>query len=289
MSKLPTILELLQAGVHFGHRESRWNPKMKEFIFGSRSGVHIIDLEKTLVRLEDAQNYVKTLVARGGTVLFLGTKNQAKEVIEKNAVACGMPYVTTRWLGGTLTNYGEVMNTVKRYNELVTMKENGEMAKRYTKKEQSRFGRQIKDAETKIGGIKTLTRMPDAIFIIDVMHEKTALLEANTRKIPVIALTDTNVNPDLIAYPIPSNDDAVKTIELMTKCIADAVKDGAKLRDSRLAEEAKAREAMPRVSSAPQPLVRPMNAPAARPIARPAVAAPVAPAAAPAKTEEQAA
>jgi small subunit ribosomal protein S2 len=267
---------------------------MAEYIFGARSGLHIIDLEKTLVRLEDAMNYVTSLVARGGTVLFLGTKNQAKDVIEKSAIDCGMPYVTTRWLGGTLTNYGEVMNTVKRYNELVTMKENGEMAKRYTKKEQSRFGRQIKDAESKIGGIKTLTRLPDAIFIIDVMHEKTALLEANTRKIPVIALSDTNVNPNLIAYPIPSNDDAVKTIALMTKCIAEAVKEGAKLRDTRLAEEAKAREAMPRVSVAP--LVRPLHAPMAarpmmaRPMAAPAaVPAPVvapAPVAAPAKAEE---
>lgn len=285
MPKLPTLLELLQAGVHFGHRESRWNPKMSEFIFGSRGGVHIIDLEKTLVRLEDASNYVTSLVARGGTVLFLGTKNQAKDIIEKYAKECGMPYVTQRWLGGTLTNYGEVMNTVKRYNELVSMKESGEMAKRYTKKEQSRFARQIKDAETKIGGIKTLTRLPDAIFIIDMMHEKTALLEANTRKIPVIALTDTNVNPAQVAYPIPSNDDAVKTIELMTKVIADAAKEGGKLRDSRMAEEAKAREAMPRVSNAP--LVRPMHAgaPAARPAAplvRPMHAA------APAKTEEQA-
>jgi small subunit ribosomal protein S2 len=257
---------------------------MSEFIFGSRGGVHIIDLEKTLVRLEDASNYVTSLVARGGTVLFLGTKNQAKDIIEKYAKECDMPYVTQRWLGGTLTNYGEVMNTVKRYNELVSMKESGEMAKRYTKKEQSRFARQIKDAETKIGGIKTLTRLPDAIFIIDMMHEKTALLEANTRKIPVIALTDTNVNPAQVAYPIPSNDDAVKTIEIMTKVIAAAAKEGAKLRDSRLAEEAKAREAMPRVSNAPMSAARPMRAPA--PLVRPMHAAPAA--AAPAKTEEQA-
>jgi small subunit ribosomal protein S2 len=150
-----------------------------------------------------------------------------------------MPYVTSRWLGGTLTNYKEVMNLVRRYKELVEMRDNGEMAKKYTKKEQGRFSRQIKDSEEKIGGIKDLTRLPDAIYIVDVVHEKTAFLEANTKGIPVIALTDTNVNPESIAYPIPSNDDAVKTIELMTKCIAEAVKEGQALRAKGAAEAAK--------------------------------------------------
>jgi small subunit ribosomal protein S2 len=213
---------------------------MSEFIFGARGGVHIIDLEKTLIRLEDATEYVKNLVARGGTILFLGTKNQACDIIEKHALDCGMPYVNTRWLGGTLTNNREVMNLVRRYHEIVEMRDNGEMAKRYTKKEQSRFARQIKDAERKIGGIKELNRLPDAIYIVDLVHEKTALLEANVKRVPVVALTDTNVNPGDVAYPIPSNDDAVKTIELMTSVIAAAVKEGTKLHETQAAESAKA-------------------------------------------------
>ena len=248
---------MLQAGVHFGHRESRWHPKMKEYIFGARGGVHIIDLEKTQLRLEEATEYVKNLVARGGTILFLGTKNQAKAVIEKYALDCGMPYVNTRWLGGMLTNYNEVMHVVRRYHELKGMQASGEMAKKYTKKEQSRFARQIKDAETKIGGIKDMTRPPDAIFIVDIMHEKTALLEARVKRIPVVALTDTNVDPSVVAYPIPSNDDAVKTVELMTRVIAEAVKEGLKLRAAKAAEEAKA---APKSETAP---AAPAAAPAA--------------------------
>lgn len=267
MSKLPTLLELLQAGVHFGHRESRWHPKMAQFIFGERGGVHIIDLEKTVVRLGDATEFVKNLVARGGSILFLGTKNQAKEIIERHAKDCGMPYVSTRWLGGTLTNYHEVMHLVRRYHEIKGLQETGELAKRYTKKEQSRFARQQKDAEVKIGGIKDLTRPPEALFIVDIVHEKTALLEAAVRKIPVVALTDTNVNPEQVAYPIPSNDDAVKTIELMTATIAAAVKEGMKLREQRAAEAASLKAAAERPVVAPAPAPAPAHAPAPAPTA----------------------
>jgi len=252
--KAPTLLELLQAGVHFGHRESRWHPKMQEFIFGSRGGVHIIDLEKTLVRLEEAKKYVRDLVGRGGTVLILGTKKQAAPIVKKYAEEVGAPYVTSRWLGGTLTNYKEVMGLVRRYKELVDMRESGEMAKKYTKKERVRFDRQIIDAEEKIGGIKDMNRLPDAIFIVDVVHEKTALLESGVKKIPVIALADTNVNPDRIAYPIPSNDDAVKTIELMVTQIADAIKEGKELQ----AKTAKASsESNGKSAEAPKEAVRP--------------------------------
>ncbi len=236
MSKLPTLLELLQAGVHFGHRESRWHPKMAEFIFGARSGVHIIDLEKTLVRLEDAANFTKNLISRGGSVLFVGTKRQASGIIEKYAKECGMPYVTSRWLGGTLTNFKEVSNLIRRYHDLKAMDESGEMAKKYTKKECVKLRREIIDMDGKIGGIKEMKRLPDAIYIVDVIHEKTALTEANVKGIPVITLCDTNVNPEKVAYPIPSNDDAVKTIELMTSVIAEAVKEGAKEAAKRAAE-----------------------------------------------------
>ncbi|HTK04446.1 MAG TPA: 30S ribosomal protein S2 [Candidatus Eisenbacteria bacterium] len=230
MPQLPSLLEMLQAGVHFGHRESRWHPKMKSFIFGSRNGIHIVDLEKTQVKLEEALDYVRDLTARGGIILFLGTKRQAREIVKKYAEECGMPYISGRWLGGTLTNYGEVMNLVRHFNDLKAKQASGALAK-YTKKEQSNFAKEIEDLENKVGGIKNVVRPPDAIFVIDIMKEKTAVAEAVTRKIPIVALTDTNVNPELVAYPIPSNDDAVKTIELMTKLVAEAVKEGRALRE----------------------------------------------------------
>jgi small subunit ribosomal protein S2 len=229
---------MLQAGVHFGHRESRWHPKMKPFIFGARNGIHIVDLEKTQTKLKEALEYVRDLVAKGGVILFLGTKRQAKDIIKRYAEECGMPFVSGRWLGGTLTNHQEVMNLVRRYNDLKAQQAAGTLAK-YTKKEQSGFAKQIEDMEGKVGGMKNLTRQPDAIYIVDIMKEKTAVQEATTRKIPIVALTDTNVNPDIVAHPIPSNDDAVKTIELMTKLVAEAVKEGKALRDRRSAEAEK--------------------------------------------------
>lgn len=221
---------MLQAGVHFGHRESRWHPKMKPFIFGSRNGIHIVDLEKTLGKLDEALNYVRDLTARGGVILFLGTKRQARDIVKKYAEECGAPYISGRWLGGTLTNYGEVMNLVRHFNDLKAKQAAGALSK-YTKKEQSNFAKEIEDLEEKVGGIKNVVRPPDAIFVIDLMKEKTAVAEAITRKIPIVALTDTNVNPEIVAYPIPSNDDAVKTIELMTKLVAEAVKEGRALRE----------------------------------------------------------
>ena len=231
---------MLQAGVHFGHRDSRWHPMMKNFIFGSRNGIHIVDLEKTLLRLEDALTYVRDLTARGGVILFLGTKRQARDIIKKYAQECDAPYISGRWLGGTLTNFGEVMNLVKHFNDLKTKQASGALAK-YTKKEQSNFAKEIEDLEHKVGGIAGIVRPPDAVFVVDIMKEKTAVAEAIVRGIPLVALTDTNVNPEKVAYPIPSNDDAVKTIELMTKLIAEAVKEGKALRESQAVEAEKAR------------------------------------------------
>jgi len=230
MPKLPTVLELLQAGVHFGHQSSRWHPKMKPYIFGVRNGIHIVDLEKTLVKLGEALDFVRDTTARGGVILFLGTKRQAKDIIKSAALDCGMPYVCGRWLGGTLTNYAEVMRLIQHFNDLKSQQASGALAK-YTKKEQANFAKEIEDLENKVGGIKNLTRPPDALYIVDVKKEKTALDEAQSRKIPVIALSDTNVNPEDITYPIPSNDDAIKTIELMTKLIAEAVKEGRTIRE----------------------------------------------------------
>lgn len=235
MPQTPTLLEMLQAGVHFGHRESRWHPKMKEYIFGARNGIHIVDLEKTQVKLKEALDYVRETTARGSVILFLGTKRQARDIVKKYAEDCGAPYVAGRWLGGTLTNYGEVMNLVRHYNELRAEQAAGNLSK-YTKKEQSNFAKEIADLEEKVGGIKNVVRPPDALFIIDVIKEKTAAAEARARKIPIIALVDTNVNPDLVAHPIPSNDDAVKTIELMTRLVSEAVKEGKALRLTRTAE-----------------------------------------------------
>lgn len=226
MPKIPTLVEMLQAGVHFGHKTSRWHPKMEPFIFGSRNGIHIIDLEKTAEVMKRTLESVRDIVSRGGTVLFLGTKRQAAPIVEKYAKECGMPYVTNRWLGGTFTNFGEVSGLIRRYHQLREDKESGALARKYTKKEQVRFGKELGELEEKVGGITEMKRLPEAIFVIDAKNEKTAVDEAKTRGIPVIALLDTNVNPDDIAYGIPSNDDAVKTIEMMTRLIAEAVKEG---------------------------------------------------------------
>lgn len=276
MPTLPSLTELLQAGVHFGHKESRWDPKMKKYIFGTRNGIHIIDLERTLVKLKEACDYVRELSARGGVVLFLGTKRQARDIIRKYALECGAPFVAGRWLGGTLTNFGEVSTLIKRFNDLKAQQASGALQK-YTKKEQARFAKLIGEMDVKVGGIYNVVRPPDAIFVIDVKKEKTAVAEARVRKIPIIALSDTNVNPESIAYPIPSNDDAVKTIEIMVKMIAEAVKEGKNLREKAMtevrAEKAAEIKAPMHVSIKPvlaaRPIIKVM--PGAKPIAKPAI------------------
>ncbi len=226
MPKLPTLLELLQAGVHFGHKVSRWHPKMEKFIFGARNGIHIIDLNQTITQLDRTLGYINDLVSKGGTILFLGTKRQARDIVKKYAEECGMPYITERWLGGTFTNFAEVGLLIKKHRELKEAQDTGKLAEKYTKKEQVRFRKQLEDLESKIGGILNMTKLPDAVFVIDVVKEKTAVQEAGKRNIPVIALADTNVNPEKLKYAIPSNDDAVKTIDLMCRLVAEAVNEG---------------------------------------------------------------
>jgi len=225
MAKMPSLTDMLQAGMHFGHRTSRWHPKMAPFIFGAKSGVHIIDLEAATKQLQEALDYVKGIAARGGIVLFVGTKPQASEVVREAAERCGMPHVTARWLGGTLTNFPQIKKTLKRLKMLKDQREKGEL-KKYTKKEQLMIDREIEEMEAKMGGIQDMEKLPDALFVVDVRTEKTALTEAQVTGTKVVALCDTNVNPLGVDYIIPGNDDAVKTISMVVKLVADAIKEG---------------------------------------------------------------
>ncbi len=222
---MPTLVEMLQSGMHYGHGASHWHPKMKPFIYGEKSGIHIIDLEKTTVQLENALTFLKEIASRGGVILFVGTKIQAKSIVQKYAEACGMPYVTERWLGGTLTNFQQLKETLKRLKMLKDQREKGEL-KKYTKKEQLLLSREIEEMEVKVGGIQYITKVPDAIFVIDVRTEKTAVQEAQVTHTKVIAVCDTNVNPKGVDAIIPANDDAVKSIELVCKLACEAVKEG---------------------------------------------------------------
>jgi small subunit ribosomal protein S2 len=225
MAKMPSLLEMLKAGVHFGHQSSRWHPKMKPFIYGERGGVHIIDVEKTAAKLEQALAFVTEIAARGGSVVFLGTKRQAQPIVEEYAKACGMPYINTRWLGGTLTNFAQIQRIIRHYLDLKDKSAKGEL-KKYTKLEQLQFAREIEELEGKIGGISTLTKLPDALFILDARHEKTAVREAMTMGVTMIALVDSNVNPKGIRFVIPGNDDAIGSLEMVTKLVSGAITEG---------------------------------------------------------------
>ena len=225
MANVPQLDQMLQAGVHFGHRSSRWHPKMAPYIFGVRSGVHITNLEETQKSLSSALDFVASVASRGGMILFVGTKPQARNIIKKYAEETGMPYINNRWLGGTLTNFGEIKRLIKKFLDLKDKEAKGEL-KKYTKKEQLWFSRDIEDMDRKVGGIQSMLSTPEAVFIVDIKAEKTALDEAKQKGIKVIAMCDTNVNPTNVDYPIPANDDGVKSIELITKTIAEAVGEG---------------------------------------------------------------
>jgi small subunit ribosomal protein S2 len=227
MSKVPSIEAMLQAGVHFGHQASKWYPKMEQYIFGVRSGVHIIDLEKTHAALEEVEKVITQTVSQGGKVLFLGTKSQAQQAIQEHAKRAGQPYVVNRWVGGLLTNFRTVIKRAKRLKDLVKQRDTGELNK-YTKKEQVQFEKEILRLEEMIGGVQDISVEPDVIFIVDIKTEKTALAEAVKKGIPVIALCDTNVNPDQVDYVIPGNDDAKKGIEVIVSAVADMVIEAAK-------------------------------------------------------------
>ena len=217
-----TLQDLLESGVHFGHQTKRWNPKMKPFIFTARNGIYIIDLQKTLNSLEKACQKVKEIVGSDKQVLFVGTKKQAKEVVKEEALRCNMPYVTERWLGGMMTNFQTIRRNIKRLTDLERMKEDGTFEK-LTKKEASGLQREIDKLENILGGIKDITRLPGAVFVVDSKKEKIAVAEANKLKIPVIAIIDTNSDPDVIDYPIAGNDDAVKSIKVISHEFSSAI------------------------------------------------------------------
>ena len=223
--KMPTVLELLQAGVHFGHQKGRWHPKMKEYVFTERGGVHVIDLEKTLIKLEDATNFLRDTAQKGGVILFVGTKKQGQTILKKYANEAGMPYIVERWIGGLFTNFSQVGKLIKKFKKLTEEKESGALAK-YTKKEQVEFQKQTEKLNKFVGGLGDMRKIPDAVFVLDAKKEKTAIVEARKRNVPVVGFCDTNINPENLDYPIPANDDAIKSIELITRLAAEAIKEG---------------------------------------------------------------
>ena len=220
-----TIKQLLEAGVHFGHHTRRWNPKMKEYIFTERNGIYIIDLQKTVKKVEEAYMFVREIAENNGTVLFVGTKKQAAEAIKEEAIRCGQYYMNTRWPGGTLTNWKTVKKSIARLNSLNKMAEDGTFDM-LPKKEVASLQKEIFDLEKNLGGIKTMEKLPDVIFIVDPKKEHNAVLEAKKLGIPVVAMIDTNCDPDDADYVIPSNDDAIRAIKLIASVVADAVIEG---------------------------------------------------------------
>ena len=220
-----TIKQLLEAGAHFGHQTGRWHPRMKNYIFTKRNGIHIIDLEKTVAMLEKASNFIKQTVAQGGTILFVGTKKQAQESIADEAKRCGMFYVNQRWLGGMLTNFATIQARIDHLVRMEDQQSKGEFG-RMVKKEVMKIAEEIEKLNRQMGGFKEMTALPSALFIVDPIKEKNALAEAKRMGVPVIAMVDTNCNPDEIDYPIPSNDDAIRAIKLICSKVADAVLEG---------------------------------------------------------------
>ncbi|MFA5530395.1 MAG: 30S ribosomal protein S2 [Thiohalomonadaceae bacterium] len=220
-----TMRQMLEAGVHFGHQTRYWNPKMAPFIFGDRNKIHIVNLEKTLPLFNDAMNFMGKLAANKGAILFVGTKRQARDIIKEQAERCGMPFVNHRWLGGMLTNFKTVKQSIKRLRDIEAMEQDGSI-NRLTKKEALMMRRELEKLQRSLGGIKDMNGLPDAIFIIDVGHEKNAVGEAKNLGIPVVGVVDTNNNPQGIDYVIPGNDDALRAIQLYVEAAADAVLEG---------------------------------------------------------------
>ncbi len=258
-----TMKELLEAGVHFGHQTKRWNPKMKEFIFGERNGIYIIDLQKTYRLLQEALQHVQELAAQGRIILFVGTKRQAQEAVAQEAQRCGMPYVNERWLGGLLTNFVTVRKSLDRLKEL-EMVAGDSRQERLTKKELARLEKERLKLEKNLLGIKGMKSVPDAVFVIDTRKEAIAVKEARKLKVPVIGIVDTNCDPDEVDYVIPGNDDALRAIKLFAGRMADAILAGRGLREARAAESTAADKA-----SAPAEDEAARRKPKARPLAAP--------------------
>ncbi|RKS10679.1 SSU ribosomal protein S2P [Nocardiopsis sp. Huas11] len=226
MATVVTIRQLLESGVHFGHQTRRWNPKMKRFIFTERNGIYIIDLQKSLAYIDRAYEFVKQTVAHGGTILFVGTKKQAQEAIDEQARRVGMPFVNQRWLGGMLTNFSTVHKRLQRLKELEEIDFDDVAGSTLTKKELLNLRREKEKLERTLGGIRDMARVPSAVWIVDTKKEHIAISEARKLNIPVVAILDTNCDPDEVDYPIPGNDDAIRSVSLLTRVVADAVADG---------------------------------------------------------------
>ena len=223
--KIPSIMEMLKAGVHFGHQVSRWHPKMKPFIFTQRNGVHVINLEKTQEILKGTLEDVKNLAKEGKVILFISTKPQAHDLVKEAAIECDMPYLVDRWIGGLLTNFQEIRKLIRQYNTLKEQQKTGELEK-YTKKEQLEISKKLVKMDKSLIGLTTLDKMPDVLFVPALQREKTAVTEARKTGVEVIGIVDTNANPDMADYIIPANDDAVNSIAMMVKLVSEAVKEG---------------------------------------------------------------
>jgi len=238
--------QLLEAGVHFGHQTRRWNPKMREYIFAERNGIHIIDLAQTVRRLDDALDFVRETVRRGESILFVGTKKQAQESIALEAERSGQHYVNTRWLGGMLTNFTTIKRRIQRLEALEARRDSGEF-ERLTKKEASKLNEEITRLNAALGGIRRMRRLPGALFVVDPHRESIAVAEARRLEIPIVAMTDTNCDPDLIDWVIPANDDAIRSVKLISTKVADAVLEALNERQARLDQEFEEAEALPPV------------------------------------------
>lgn len=227
MVKIPSVIDLAKAGIHLGHRTTKRHPKMDQYIYTVKNTIHIIDLEKTHELLDNALKFIIDSIGHGANILFVGTKPPAKDIIKKYAEKLKVPYVNERWLGGTLTNFSTISNLIRKFNKMISDKKGQEWEK-YTKKERHELSKEIKRLELMVGGIRDLDQRPDILYIIDLVKEKTAIREARRCRIPVVGIVDTNVNPELIDWPIPGNDDAVKSIELITSLVAEAIEQGRK-------------------------------------------------------------
>lgn len=244
MSPVVTMKALLESGVHFGHRTNKWNPKMRKYIFTERNGIHIIDLQQTVQLLDEAYAFVRDRVTNGGTILFVGTKRQAQDTVREEADRCSMPYVNERWLGGTITNWVTIQQRIFELERLERMRDSGELDL-LTKKEGLMIEREIERLEHRLSGIRNMKRLPDILFVVDVMREDTAVHEANLKNIPVLAMVDTNCDPKNVDYVIPSNDDAIRAIKLIVGKMADAVMEGKAIRSKDLEDEEMMAEPMP--------------------------------------------
>lgn len=222
-----TIKTLLEAGCHYGHQTRRWDPRMKPYIFGERNDIYILDLKKTIQQADRSYSFLNEIAKKGGTILFVGTKKQAQEAIVENANRCGMPFISNRWLGGLLTNFVTIQARIDRMKELEAMEESGQMAL-LPKKEQSVLNKELEKLQKNLGGVRNMTKLPQALFVVDTVREEIAVKEANRLGIPVVGLLDTNSNPDVVDYGIPANDDAIRSIALMVEVMADAIEAGTK-------------------------------------------------------------